>query len=110
MLTRIVPAVWIVAFLAASSSLVAAEPSAENAETAAKETAAPPAVSPEHAEFFESKVRPLLVKRCLECHGDDPKDVRGGLSLTNRAGWVVGGDTGPAIVPGDPDKSLFIQA
>ncbi|EDY19858.1 protein of unknown function DUF1549 [Chthoniobacter flavus Ellin428] len=60
-------------------------------------------------EFFEKKVRPLLVERCYECHSPDKK-VKGGLRLDIRDGWVKGGDTGPAIVPGEPDKSLLISA
>lgn len=60
-------------------------------------------------EFFEKKVRPLLVERCYECHSPDKK-VKAGLRLDTREGWVKGGDTGPAIVPGEPDKSLLISA
>jgi len=60
-------------------------------------------------EFFEKKVRPLLVERCYECHSPDKK-VKGGLRLDTREGWVKGGDTGPAIVPGEPEKSLLISA
>lgn len=60
-------------------------------------------------EFFENKVRPLLVDHCLSCHGDEEKKVRGGLRLTSRALMLLGGDSGPAIVPGDPDESLIIQ-
>ena len=60
-------------------------------------------------EFFEKKVRPLLTERCYECHSPDKK-VKGGLRLDNRDGWVKGGDNGPAIVPGDPEKSLLITA
>ncbi|MEI9896513.1 MAG: c-type cytochrome domain-containing protein [Chthoniobacter sp.] len=60
-------------------------------------------------EFFEKKVRPLLTERCYECHSPDKK-VKGGLRLDLREGWVKGGDTGPAIVPGDPEKSLLVTA
>jgi hypothetical protein len=63
----------------------------------------------EGIDFFEKKVRPLLAERCLDCHSPDKK-VKGGLRLDIREGWVKGGDTGPAIVPGEPDKSLFITA
>jgi hypothetical protein len=65
---------------------------------------------PPAAEFFEKKVRPLLVARCLECHGADPKKVKGGLRLTSRAEMLKGGETGPAVAPGDPTKSRLIQA
>src|SRR3954451_17642965 len=59
--------------------------------------------------FFESKVRPILVERCYECHSADKK-VKGGLRLDTRDGWAKGGDTGPAIAPGKPKESLLIEA
>ncbi len=65
-----------------------------------------PAAEPE--AFFESKVRPLLVEHCIECHGGEK--TKGGLRLTHRAGWESGGDSGPAVVPGNPDESLLIKA
>lgn len=65
---------------------------------------------PNSAEFFEKKVRPVLVSHCLECHGADPKKVKGGLRLTSRAEVLRGGDSGPAIVPGDPATSRLIKA
>ncbi len=55
---------------------------------------------------FESKVRPLLIGRCEECHGET---ADGGLRLDTREGLMKGGDSGPAIVIGDPDASLLIQ-
>ena len=77
--------------------------------------APPPAVAagresdvPEKVAFFESKVRPLLLAKCGQCHGD--KQAKGGLRLDSRAGWVTGGESGPAIVPGKPDESLLIKA
>jgi hypothetical protein len=59
--------------------------------------------------FFESKIRPLLIEHCLECHSTDTKQ-KGGLLLDSRAGWETGGDNGPAVVPGDPAQSLLIKA
>lgn len=64
----------------------------------------------EHLEFFESKVRPLLIKRCYRCHSADAKKVRGGLRLDSKATILKGGDSGAVIVSGDPDKSLLIQS
>jgi mono/diheme cytochrome c family protein len=61
------------------------------------------------AEFFEKKIRPLLLTHCLECHGADAKKVKGGLRLTSRAEMLKGGDSGPAIVPGEPVKSLLVK-
>jgi hypothetical protein len=68
------------------------------------------AAPPEDMEFFEKRVRPLLVEHCFECHSGGEKATKGGLRLDAREGWTVGGDSGPAIVPGKPDESLLIQA
>ncbi len=59
--------------------------------------------------FFESRVLPVLQSRCYECHSHEGK-IKGGLALDLKSGWQTGGDTGPAIVPGNPDRSLLIQA
>ena len=59
--------------------------------------------------FFESKVRPVLIKRCYDCHSTEKK-TKGGLALDTRTGWQHGGDNGPAIIPGDLTKSLVIKA
>ena len=61
-------------------------------------------------DFFEAKIRPLLLGRCLNCHSDDGSRVRAGLRLDTHDQLLIGGDTGPAIVPGNPDASLLIQA
>ncbi len=59
-------------------------------------------------EFFEKEVRPLLVEKCLECHGEEkPKS---GLQLTSRAKLLKGGTRGPAIDLGKPDESLLLKA
>ncbi len=60
-------------------------------------------------DFFETKIRPILVERCYECHSADKKQ-KGGLLLDTREGVLKGGDTGPALVAGDPAKSLLITA
>ena len=60
-------------------------------------------------EFFEKKIRPLFVQHCYECHSESKK-VKGGLQLDSRSGWTKGGDSGPAIVPGNLDESLLIEA
>ncbi len=59
--------------------------------------------------FFESRVRPILVARCLECHGEAGK-AKGGLRLASRASTLQGGDSGPAAVPGKPDESPLVVA
>ncbi len=61
-------------------------------------------------DFFEKKVRPVLVARCYECHSKDAKKLKGGLLLDTREGARKGGDTGPAVVPGDLSKSLLVKA
>ncbi|MDB6139490.1 MAG: Planctomycete cytochrome [Verrucomicrobiaceae bacterium] len=73
--------------------------------TLAAQAAAPP---PEALKFFENQVRPLLVKQCQECHG--PQKHKGGLRLDNLTYILQGGETGPAVVPGDAEKSLLIKA
>ncbi|MDH4477862.1 MAG: PSD1 and planctomycete cytochrome C domain-containing protein [Verrucomicrobiaceae bacterium] len=65
------------------------------------------AAAEDHA-FFESKVRPILVEHCYDCHSG--VNSKGGLLLDTRQGWEKGGDSGAAIVPGQPDESLFIRA
>ena len=64
--------------------------------------------SPEGIQFFESKIRPLLVNNCHECHGNEKH--KGNLQLNSRKTILRGGDSGAAIVPGDPAKSLLIEA
>jgi hypothetical protein len=63
--------------------------------------------------LFESKIRPVLVKECYSCHSAEAaknKKLRGGLYLDTREGARKGGDTGPAVVPGDAKKSLLLAA
>ena len=66
--------------------------------------------SREGLDFFEKSVRPLLVARCYECHSASAKKLKGHLRLDHREGLLQGGDTGPAVVPGSPEKSLLIKA
>ncbi len=60
--------------------------------------------------FFETKIRPVLVERCYECHSSAAKKPKGGLRVDSRAGMRTGGATGPAVVPGDLDASVLYQA
>ncbi len=66
--------------------------------------------SSDQIEFFESKVRPLLISNCGGCHSETSGRLRGGLSLDSRERMISGGDSGAVIVPGDPDASLLIIA
>jgi len=64
-------------------------------------------------DFFEKKIRPVLIEKCYECHSTKAKEagkLKGGLLLDSREGLHVGGDTGPAITPGKNDESLLIDA
>ncbi len=65
------------------------------------------AVAAQGAEFFEARVRPILAANCYECHAEAAK---GDLRMDSREALLKGGESGPALVPGDPDKSLLIQA
>ncbi len=61
-------------------------------------------------EFFEKKIRPVLVERCYECHSNKAKSLEGNFSLETKEGLLKGGDRGPAIDPGNPEKSRLVQA
>src|SRR5204862_6108335 len=65
-------------------------------------------VPPDQVAFFETHVRPVLAKRCLECHG--PKKHKGALRIDSLAETLEGGKSGPALKPGKADDSLLIQA
>src|SRR5687768_11579720 len=67
-------------------------------------------LTPQELQFFESKIRPVLAENCYKCHAESSDKVKGGLLLDSRAATLKGGDTGPALVPGQPDKSLLIKA
>lgn len=64
----------------------------------------------EKIEFFESKVRPLLAEHCYECHSGEVSEAKGHLVLDSSDGWMVGGESGAAISPGNPDESLLMKA
>jgi mono/diheme cytochrome c family protein len=88
--------VALLALLAALTAFVRAEESA--------------AFPPEQIEFFEKKIRPVLVEHCAKCHSAQGEKIKGGLVIDSRDGLVKGGDTGPAVIPGNPEKSLIIAA
>jgi hypothetical protein len=74
--------------------------------------AAEPAGAPsaEGVEFFEKHVRPVLIDHCYKCHSAQSDKLKGGLYVDSRQGLLKGGKTGPAVVPGDLEKSLLIKA
>jgi hypothetical protein len=78
--------------------------------TASLSGAAEAPTTPDQIAFFEKSIRPALVKECYSCHATTARKVRGGLTLDTRDGIRKGGDTGPAIVPGDVGKSLLVKA
>jgi len=67
-------------------------------------------LSKEHVEFFEKRIRPVLVEHCYECHSAQSEKLKGKLLLDTREAARHGGETGPAVVPGDPDASVLLQA
>jgi hypothetical protein len=69
---------------------------------------AAPAQDP--GEFFERKIRPLFADHCYACHASSAKKIKGGLKLDSREAAMKGGETGPIIVPGSPEKSRLIEA
>ncbi|MDB6031076.1 MAG: Protein of unknown function (DUF1553)/Protein of unknown function (DUF1549)/Planctomycete [Verrucomicrobiales bacterium] len=71
---------------------------------------AAPAPASEDAEFFERKIRPVLANSCYECHSHQAKKNKAGLYLDNREELLKGGETGVAVVLGEPDKSRLIEA
>jgi hypothetical protein len=68
------------------------------------------AESPEGLELFEKRIRPLFTAHCYECHSTQSKKSKGGLQLDSPDGLRKGGDSGPALVPGEPEKSLLVRA
>ncbi len=68
------------------------------------------AISPEHLDFFEKKIRPVLVEHCYECHDAGQGKIKGGLALTSKNAIAHGGDSGPMLTTGDPETSLLIKA
>ena len=68
----------------------------------------PDPTDPKAIEFFTTKIQPILTANCNGCHSTARH--RGGLDITSRETLLKGGGSGPAVVPGDPDKSLLIKA
>ncbi|MFO0985268.1 MAG: PSD1 and planctomycete cytochrome C domain-containing protein [Planctomycetota bacterium] len=61
-------------------------------------------------QFFEQRIRPLLSQRCYPCHSVESGKHKGGLLLDSKNGWATGGESGPALVPGDVEASRLIKA
>ena len=95
---------WAVAGVLLIAPCMASTALAEDAVTT------PTEFSTEQVEFFESKVRPLLVEHCFECHSSTAKAIKGGLKLDSREAVLKGGDSGAGAVPGKADESLIVDA
>ena len=91
---RTIPSVFL-SFVLLAAAVCADEPVADDTQ---------------HVEFFETKIRPLLVNQCYECHSGVSKSLKAGLRLDSKSAMLKGGDSGPAIVPGKPTDSLLIQS
>jgi hypothetical protein len=76
---------------------------AANAQEASK-----PKTSGKDVRFFDRRVAPIFQHRCIACHNQELKD--GGISFLDRASLLKGGSRGPAVVPGDPERSVLIRA
>ncbi|MBI5761176.1 MAG: DUF1553 domain-containing protein [Planctomycetales bacterium] len=68
------------------------------------------AVDPKGIQFFEKSIRPVLVDQCYKCHSAKSAKVKGGLLLDTEQGLLAGGDSGPAVIPNQPAKSVLIEA
>lgn len=88
--------------LLAATAVLCAVPPAVRAQATQPDAAA--------VEFFEKRIRPILVEHCHKCHAATASKIKGGLLMDSRADLLKGGDTGPVIEPGYPDKSRLIEA
>lgn len=96
-------------FFVSASSLVGGAASASGDDLLEGGTAEVK-LTAEQTKFFETKIRPVLVRECYGCHSKQSGQSKGGLTLDNRRAMLQGGDSGPSIVPGDLDSSLFYGA
>ena len=103
-----------VSCLAAIASISAACVSSSTAPAAEPAASKPAAESPHPSkagiEFFEKKIRPILVGKCYQCHSAAATSLKGGLLLDTREGLLKGGESGAAIVPGDSQASLLMES
>ncbi len=91
-------------FASALTTLAAAAVPLQAATPAAEK------ISPENLQFFEKKIRPVLAEHCYSCHSTKAEKLRAALLLDSKQGLLTGGTSGPAIVPGKPEKSLLIHS
>ncbi|MDF1743933.1 MAG: DUF1553 domain-containing protein [Gimesia sp.] len=72
-------------------------------------SAAQPKSEQKGLDFFEKKIRPVLIQHCYECHSSETKNLKGSLLLDTKQGTLKGGDSGTALVPGKPAESLLLE-
>jgi cytochrome c553 len=89
-------------------SLLAAAVALAGLPVTARAAETPPTA--QQLEFFEKKIRPVLVANCYSCHSAEAEKVKGSLYVDTREGLRMGGDNGHAVVPGDVEGSLLIKA
>lgn len=94
----------LVLFFVSASTVVGVASIADADES----TSAP--LTAEQTKFFETKIRPVLVRECYGCHSKQAGQTKGGLRLDSQTAMLLGGDSGPAIVPQDLESSLFFNA
>jgi hypothetical protein len=80
------------------------------AATGQEKAPKPAALSKDSIAFFETHIRPVLTEHCYQCHSTQSKKLRGNLLLDSQPGIAKGGENGPALIPGDVEKSRLIQA
>ncbi len=68
------------------------------------------AVDPAAVDYYERHIRPVLASQCYDCHSAQASDLKAGLRLDTRTGWMAGGDSGAAVNPASPDESLLLKA
>ncbi|HEY1190563.1 MAG TPA: DUF1549 domain-containing protein [Gemmata sp.] len=86
----------------------AKEPSAK--EPPAKGTGFAEKPNADQLKFFETRIRPILVDKCYSCHSAEADKIKGNLHLDTRDGVRKGGDSGPAVVAGNPARSPLVRA
>lgn len=100
----------LVAFLVVSASLFIQTNAGRADDSLSRDSVDARSPSAPELEFFEAKVRPLLVEHCYACHSTASEKLQAGLRLDSRASILQGGDSGAAVVPGDIDGSLLIES
>ncbi|MBY0457641.1 MAG: DUF1549 domain-containing protein, partial [Gemmataceae bacterium] len=110
MRSRRLPVVARLGIVSAVFAVVLGIGSREAAGQPAKGTGFADKPTADQLTFFEKKIRPVLVEQCYQCHSAEAGKVKGGLALDTRDGFRKGGDSGPAIAPGAPARSVLMAA